>query len=104
MNREVHVRFWERLEVKLLRATRQNRTLAESEERRYHASQNRREFEFRGIQTQPIEKRLEMKRRRAEASAGRRQAGTSGTRVAWGGRTRWWKKPFDFHTHRSTRL
>ena len=73
----------------------QNRTLAESEERRYHASQNRREFEFRGIQTQPIEKRLEMKRRRAEASAGRRQAGTSGTRVAWGGRTRWWKKPFD---------
>src|SRR5215467_8012895 len=24
MNREVHVRFWERLEVKLLRATRQN--------------------------------------------------------------------------------
>src|SRR6266568_8782662 len=25
MNREVHVRFWERPEVKLLRATRQNR-------------------------------------------------------------------------------
>src|SRR5467141_3353044 len=25
MNREVHIRFWERLEVKLLRATRQRR-------------------------------------------------------------------------------
>jgi len=25
MNREVHVRFWERLEVKLLRATRHSR-------------------------------------------------------------------------------
>jgi hypothetical protein len=26
MNREVHVRFWERLEVKALRATRQKRS------------------------------------------------------------------------------
>ena len=26
MNREVHVRFWERAEVDFLRATRQNRT------------------------------------------------------------------------------
>jgi hypothetical protein len=29
MNREVHVRFWERAEVKYLRATRQTRSFAD---------------------------------------------------------------------------
>jgi HSP20 family molecular chaperone IbpA len=34
MNREVHVRFWERAEVKSLRATRQNRRLPRPQQQR----------------------------------------------------------------------